>query len=145
MTRWKLRKTVFRFFKLVLISKKHIAPDWLNRIKHNVEDFLYDIRYTFTDFCSTIHDGFRVPWHLHKNDPYILYQLNTFLCTINRSILLNPICNTYYTGNLQHYTFTKNCRSIYDGARHSHLSNFYCILLVLCLEYLSLRGKIYVM
>ena len=25
-------------------------------------DVLYDFRHTFADFCSTIHDGFRIPW-----------------------------------------------------------------------------------
>ena len=89
----KSEKRFFYFFTFVAISKKHISPDWLNRFNHNFAVLLYDIRYTFTDFCSTIYDGFRVPWHLHIiiiiisvlkrarretaiNDPYNHQQFN---------------------------------------------------------------------
>ena len=57
-----LEKRFFRFFNFFTFSKKHISPEWLNRIKHNLAVFHYDIRYIFSDFCSTIHDGFRISW-----------------------------------------------------------------------------------
>ena len=61
----KSEKRLVYYFKLVSISQMLISPDWLNRIKHNVADILYDIRYTFLDFFGTIYNGFHVPWLLH--------------------------------------------------------------------------------